>query len=303
MSRLQDLPVSVDLPPRLADEVSAYVEVEAGWQVVGRTGPPEPLLALTATVVDGPCVVITEGPVPPDAVAQALRGGALDVVAWPDERERLLSAPLRVSRRAESTVTPALISIGGAAGGVGASTVALAIGGLAAWAGARTLVIGDDDLLLLAGLAPWSGPGAVELAALEPQAAAAEAPGLALAAPGVDHLALLGGGAVISRFEQWPYDVVVADRRTPGSLGSTTLMVCGLDTSLRCAIQGEGRVLIRERGHVPLARARRALGSRLAGVLPESARVARAGLSGRVPSSLPGSWLAVLKEAVRALDG
>ena len=303
MRRLQDLPVCVDLPPALAAEVAAFVETEAGWQVVARGGPPAPVLAVTAEVSDGPFVVVTDGPAPARQVADALQAGALDVIAWPQDRERLLSAPLRIRDTPRPGTAPTIVTIAAAGGGAGASTLALAVGGLAAWGGARCLVVGDDDLLRLAGIDAWDGPGSPELAALEPAHAAAEVPDVARAVAGLDGLQVLGGGEVEASFAGWPYDVVVVDRRAPARIGAADLVITTRDVSLANAARVEAAVVLRDHGALTTAQARRLLGRAPVGVVAESARVARAGQSGRVPSSLPGRWLDQVRTVLRARVG
>ena len=296
--------MSVDLPSTLSAEVAAYVETEGGWQVVGPDGPPRPVLAVASAPTAGACVVVTDGVAPAATVAEALGAGALDVIAWPQERERLLAAPLRVVRPQPAGTGPSVLHIAGAGGGVGASTVALAVGGIAAWAGARALVIGTDDLLALAGFGPWEGPGAAQLAALDPTDAAGEVSAVVAPVAGVGGLSVVGGGGPGGlNVTGWPFDVVVAEHRDTAALPSApggVLVVADRNTSLRAATAADAPVVLRDRGRVPLPQARRVLGHRLAGVLPESSRVARAGLSGRVPSSLPGSWIAAVRRAVKA---
>ncbi|MPZ89185.1 MAG: hypothetical protein GEU81_14185, partial [Nitriliruptorales bacterium] len=218
MQRVVDLPVSVELPGALGQEVSGYVEVEAGWQVVAPEGPPAPALALRAEPAPGPpCIVIVEGAPSAQQVREGLLAGALDVLGWPDDRDRLLEAPPRL--RAVDPVKrtghgPRLLRIGGVAGGAGASTLSLAIGGLLAWSGQLTVVVGEEDMLELCGLGGWTGPGAAELAALDAAAAAAEVPGLLRPVAGVDRLSVLGGsGRSVRTCAGWPVDAVVADLR------------------------------------------------------------------------------------------
>ncbi|MDQ3538164.1 MAG: hypothetical protein M3415_05145, partial [Actinomycetota bacterium] len=168
MRRLEDLPVCVELPGALGEEVAAYVEGEAGWQVVGNDGPLMPVLTVAASLRPGVAtVVVTDGPPDQAAVHNALLGGALDVVAWPRERARLLEAPLRIRATAAGRNAPAVCRVAGAGGGAGTSTIALTVAALAGWAGRRALVVGGDDLLALAGMPPWPGPGAAELAVLD----------------------------------------------------------------------------------------------------------------------------------------
>jgi hypothetical protein len=344
----RDLPVSVDLDGVLADEVTSYVETEAGWQVVADDGPPPPILTLAAAARPGrACVVVVDGLPEPEVVRSALLAGALDVIGWPHDRARLLEAPLRVRSGGRGERGPGLLRVAGAAGGVGASTLTLALGGLLAWSGRRVLVVGGNDLLALCGLAPWAGPGVGELAVLDPADAAAEAAQLARAVPGVERLRVLGGGgAALGSLAGWPVDVVVTDLRVlepaallgardaasvavleppPPWLHSTPpapaaraglvaahradlvaahradLVVARPDQSLRALAGGPPDLPVVVLGEGPLDRpgVRRLLGRPPVGWLPASARVARAGLAGRVPAALPGTWIRELRGVMR----
>ncbi len=299
MVRMEALPVSVELPGVLAAEVAAFVEDEAGWQVVGAGGALAPVLTIAGRPDAGPrCVVVTDGAPPAELVADALLAGALDVVAWPAERQRLLEAPLRVRGTQDPAAAPPVFRIAGVCGGAGTSTVALAVAGLVAWAGGRALVVGGDDLLALAGLDAWAGPGAVELAALAPADAAAEVAALARPVSAVDGLTVLGGGGIVGATTGWPADVVVADLRVPGDVRGADLAVARCDGSLRVAAGSHVPVVVVGDGPLDRAAAGRLLGRTPVGWLPHSARVARAGVAGRVPSALPGSWLAALRGVV-----
>ena len=334
--RFEALPVAVDLPGRLGAEVAAFVESEAGWQVVTPGGGLRPVLELRARPAGDACVVVVEGA--PDAVTvhDALAAGALDVVGWPDDRIRLLEAPARIRRRAVAAGGPPVLRVAGCAGGVGTSTVALAIGGLLAWSGKRAVVVGADDLLTLCGLAPWEGPGAHDLAALEPADAAAELPGVARRIAAVPGLSVLGSGGPrgpwdghpvgqiegspglshplgeVVRPHGWLVDAVVVDAGVSRT-GQAADLLCarpdagmrllvaaaaaveapGVPMSVPMALVGDGpvpdRVVARLLGHEPLVR------------LPSSARVARAGLTGRVPAGLPGRWLTPLRTALQGI--
>lgn len=298
MERQEALPVAVELPGELGREVSRYVEVEAGWQVVEPGGPLTPAL----TVARGPlagraCVVVVPGVVGPDQVRDGLIAGALDVLGWPDDRARLLEAPLRVRDETAMGQLPALLGVAGTAGGAGTSTVALALAGLSAWAGRRVAVVGGEDLLALCGLGGWAGPGATELLALGPEAAAGEFSAVARPIPGVDRLfALQGDGAALNQDLRWPVDVVVGDlrERLPAP-GGRTVVVGRPDASLRRASSASPPVIVVGRGPLDRSGVKRCLGRQPEAWLPFSARVARAGLAGRVPSALPGSWLATLR--------
>jgi hypothetical protein len=300
--RLQDLPVLVDLPGKLGEDVAAFVEVEAGWQVVGATGPLSPVLELTCVARAGrPCVVIVEGPVQAEQIRAALLGGALDVIVWPDDRARLLEAPLRVHATRRNGSGPPVLRVAGCAGGVGTSTVALALGGLLAWSGRATLVVGDDDLLRLCGVGPWSGPGASELGQLDETSAAAELAGLARPVSGIDGLTVLGGGgATIGGVTGWPVQVVVVDLRAPAHLAGADLVCAKPDAGLGALDRQPADLPILIVGNGPLDRAgvRHRLGRPPVAWLPESVRVARAGVAGRVPAGLPGTWLETLRSAI-----
>jgi hypothetical protein len=293
--------VSVDLPGVLGQEVTAWAEVEAGWQVIGGEGPPAPALTLASGVVaDRACVVVVQGVPAPEQVREALLAGALDVVAWPTERERLRAVPLRVAAPVPAAGGPVVLPVAGLAGGAGASTVALAVGGVLAWAGRRTIVVGDEDLLALCGLGGWEGPGAGDLAALDPAATALEVPGLVRPVPGLDRLSVLGGDARrVATCAGWPADTVVLDLRTPapGAPLAPGLLVARADASLRRPrrVPPGWRVLVLGIGPFDRATVHRLLGAHPTAWLPASDRVARAGASGRTPSALPGSWLATLR--------
>lgn len=298
-----DLPVAITLPQPLLGEVAAWVEGDVGWQLVSPEGPPAPALVLTDTPRSGqPCVVVVSGMPSGEQVRAGLGQGALDVVGWPHERDRLVSLADAGAPELTESDGPTHLRIGGAAGGVGTSTVCLAIGGLLAWAGLRVLVVGDDDLLRLCGYGPWTGPGAVEMATLRAADARNELPGLCRPVAGVDGLAVLGGGgSAVASTVAWPVGVVVADVRTPPSPEAVDLVVARPDGALQQVANSRAPVLLVGAGSLDRRGAQQLLGRAPAGWLAASARVARAGLAGRVPSSLPGSWLSALDKALRSL--
>lgn len=191
---------------------------------------------------------------------------------------------------------PQLLGVAGLGGGAGTSTVTLAIAGLLAWAGRQVIVAGDEDLLRLCGHAGWQGPGTPELATLDPGEAAAEAALLLRPVGGVNGLAVIGGGPA-GEVVGWPADVVVVDQRldvTP----ETAVLVARADGCLRAGAGGGQPVLVVGDGVLDRSGVRRRLGRPPAGWLPADARVARAGLAGRVPAALPGRWLAGLRAAL-----
>lgn len=295
---MQDLPVAISLPGALGAEVAAWAET-SGWQVVALDGVLRPTLVLADAPVPGrPTAVVVAGVPSGEQVRAGLHAGAVDVVGWPQDRERLRDLA-RASRTAPVAGAPLHLAVAGAAGGTGTSTVALAVGALLAWSGRSVVVVGDDDLLALCGRDPWTGPGAGELALLDPEGAAAELPALARPVPGVPGLGVLGGGgACVSTAAGWPVDAVVTDGRTEGR-GSAALVCARPDVHLAAAAGLPGAVLLVGDGPLDAGQVRAVLGRAPAGRLPTSARVARAAALGRVPSGLPGTWLRDLREALR----
>ena len=295
MDAIADLPVCIDLPGRVGAEVTAYVEAELGWQVVGVDGPLLPAVRL-AGVVDGavPTVVVAASPVAPETIRAAFLAGAIDVITWPDERARLSRLSLAPAGSERRLPAAPILRVGGSRGGVGTSTVALAIGGTVAWSGGRSLVVGDDAMLRLAGQPPWRGPGSRQLAALGSQAAA-EVERVSQPIVPVPGLSVLGGGAGGCNTEGWPLDLVVIDEGVASA--GVDLLVAAADGALD-SVDAEQRVVVVEHGPLDRAGVRSRLGRAPSGWLPHSSRVARAGVHGRVPSALPGSWIVELRKAL-----
>jgi hypothetical protein len=289
---IEDLPVTVALPAPLSTQVATWVERDLGWQVVDAAGVLAPALALADRTCGAlPWIAVTDGPPAAEHVRRHLTSGAVDVVGWPQDRLRipLLAAQIEQGRDAADTETSRL-TVAGVAGGVGTSTIALAIGGLLAWSGAAALVSGDTDLLALAGVA---GPGGSRHDAAPTAAAPA-------AVPGVAGLSVVGRGADVAA-GAWSGDVVVVDAGTAVT-SDATLVVSRSDRGLRRAgAFGRPVVIV---GDQPLVArdARRLLGAPPLVRLPLSARVARAGLEGRVPAALPGTWLRELRAGLTRLE-
>lgn len=292
MERTGDLPVAVDIRGVMGTEVTAFVEGEAAWQVVGD-GPPRPRLALRDEVRPGPpCVIVVDGRPDGEQVRAAMLDGAVDVVAWPDERTRLLGVPGRLAGATSVTMrTPALRIVGGA-GGVGTTTVALGLAFLAA-RGGSALVIGSDDTTRAAGLGQWRGPGAPDLVGLDPGDVRDEVTALARAVPGCVGLAVLGGGAApLMAGPRASLRVVIDAGR---DLSDATVVVARPDGRLPALADHDVPVLINGSGPLDRAGVAEVLGRVPIGWLPDDPRVARAHAVGRVPADLPGSWMAALR--------
>jgi|GEM_PF-1710794 len=312
--------VGVALGPPVSDEVTAFVEAEAGWRVVGAEGPPRPLLVLADRVLAAaPTVVICDGTPEPAHERELLAQGALDVIGWPADRHRLLQAPARVRAVGGGRPVPTL-HVAGAGGGVGTTTVALALAGLLAWPGLRVVAVLGPGAVL-AGVPTWQGPGAAEVAALPTAEAAAELTALCRPAPGLPGLGLLGGlwpGAAIPDTAGWPVDAVVIDRGVAaapapaaafdaaplpetGSHTGVDVVVVGADVRCHLAAAMQAPVVLVGEGPLAPRQVAALLGRPPAVTLPRSARVARAGALGRVPAALPGRWLRELRRGLPRL--
>lgn len=325
------LPIAVDLSAERADAVRSWVEGMLGWQVVdGSDADPVPAVLLlrdhrdlrpagvsgsapdpasivelsadaprsveAAAVTDpaaGPAdrdpglptvLLLPDGSDPVQAAATAARLGPAAVLGWPSDRDRLPAVAaglLEVPRRREGS--PARLIVGGSAGGVGTTTVTLALAGLRAWSGTRTLAA-------VRGLG--SGHRGVPTAALgggDLWAAAERVPGIdALRAIRlVDH-------GMIPEITDPAIEAVLLDL---GPDPDCDVLVCRPDAAglAALAVTTAAAIVLVGDGAVP----GRALMSAAAGRpvlrVPWSARVARAGATGRVPAGLPGSWVAGLR--------
>lgn len=286
------------LDPGCEQAVRDWIEGVLGWQVcdAGDESVPPVLVLADHTASGGdrrsrsarrgslPCIlVVVDGA---DVREVAVAAGALApeaVVAWPAERDRLPRiAAAALARTADPELSRPTLRVGGSAGGVGTSTVGLALGGLRAWSGRRTLVavrgrghawrdlpapaLGGHDLWRAADpVAGVDGLRAVRLVGTEPVPSCTD--------PDID-------AAVV--------DVGVDTE--------CEILVCRPD---RAGLQGlqettAAAVVLLGPGSVPRRAVFTALAGRRCVHLPLSSRVARAGAQGRVPAGLPGSWLQAL---------
>lgn len=298
---LEALPVLLELARSDAARVVAWVEGVLGWQPVdGDAGglPPRLCLADVAAATDAardrghdvPTVLLVGPDDPPVTVAtatQRLRPAA--VVAWPDDRDTLVSTAAGLLARTRPATTDELVlRVAGAAGGVGTTTVALAVGALAAWRHGATLVVAS-------GVVPMATPRTVELDSLAAPRTFDEArpvpgvPGLRVArttVPAVDAPVDPGPAAVVVR------DVGLADDADVLVLRRDAAGVAGLERS------AAGIAVVLDDGIAPIAAIVAAAARRPLVVVPRSSRVARAGLLGRVPTALPASYLRSLRPLV-----
>jgi hypothetical protein len=291
------LPVALDLAGPHADGVRRWVEGVLGWQPVeGDTAGLVPaalrLLDVEAASVEPPrrsvpsVLLVDPGGAVATVASVASRWQPELALAWPDDRERLreaVEALLAVPR--EVATSTRLVRVGGAAGGVGTSTVALALAGLSAWSGPRSL----------AAVGPSAPIG--ELVAV---------PAAALSAPDLWQRATALPGVPRARAVRVVDDQPLPDTTAPdlevavldvGVANDVDVLVCrpdaaGLDAA---STTTAAAVVMVGEGPASMGAVRRACGDRRWLSLPRSARVARAGLQRRVPTALPGSWLRLLR--------
>lgn len=281
------LPVALHLDGPHVEEVRRWTESVLGWQPVdtataGLVPPAVRLVDPGANVPAGhlPTVLL----VPPGTAATVAADAAARLqpdltVAWPDGRDRLSDqiGDLLAHRRA-ATPRGQVIRIGGAAGGVGTTTVTLALTALAAWNGQRTLAVVTGHL-------PLEDVRTVPADAL----ASPDLWERASPLPGVpDARALRADGP-----DGHPPDLEALVLHDVGVDTDVDVLVLRADRSgLEAARQTvAAAVIVVDGGCAAPATLQQACGGRRRVDLPWSHRVARAGLDGRVPGGLPGSYL------------
>lgn len=288
------LPVRLSLDARLQEQVTGFVEGPLGWQVTRDEELPA-ALALSAVgappVTDVPTVLLVRDDDPPDRAARQARDAAA-VLRWPDERDRLRAVAdelLRRGGRSRPGITT--VRLGGAAGGVGTTTVALALGGLLGWHGQPTLVVTTGDVPL------------PDVPVVDPSALSAHRTWDAAArVAGVPNLRVLATTAGSRAPAEVPGDVVVL--RDDGVSADVDVLVCARDRAGASALDTTvaAAAVVVGRGAIPPAAWTRLTRARVRQVhLEWSARVGRAGVQQRVPASLPGRWLAGLAPLARSL--
>jgi hypothetical protein len=294
------VPVALALGERHVGSVRRWLEGTLGWQAVedDLDGPVPPAVrivdldgavrVLEAGVIDRlPTVLLVEDDEHPGRAADvARRLLPSGVCRWPEGREALPDLVARAvggSRRSERAGRT--LRIGGVAGGVGTTTVTLALTGLAAWSGRRALAV-------------VHGHAGVRSAAPVP-ADALIAPDLwARATP----LVGLASARVVHTGQSLPQRAP-EDRRIGlsvldvGTAAEVDVVVCRPDGAAaeQLPTTMAGAVIVVGQGLLSAGRVRELAGGRTVVHVPTSVRVARAVLRGQVPAGLPGSWLAELR--------
>lgn len=256
----------------------------------GATG-----LAVGAAHRTGASVVLLVGEDDPPQVAAAAGARAAAILPWPPSVAALRRAVLGGSARGPRAVHRAWCTVAGAAGGVGATAVALALAGIRAWRSGRTL-------------AAVSGPPHVPDAPLvggddlaSPAAWAAGAPVAGLTGLRVVNLRRADAPVVVGSVPT----VVEVGATVRATLPAPDVLVVGRDRAGLAAI-GDGparAVVVVGGGPVDVGRIRRAAAPARVVVVGRDPRVAAACHAGRHPTDAPGSWLRPLADVVAALDG
>jgi len=299
------LPVDLALSGAHRDAVGRWVEGALGWQVItstdgtGGDDPVPPVLRLRdhapqvrRGTAGGPGIVrvlpeillLADDVAPVAAATLAQAAPSTPVLGWPSQRDRLPElAAAALAAPATRSQTASMLTVGGSAGGVGTTTVAMALAGLRAWSGGATLVA-------VRGLGlPWRQ---VPVAALADGDLWSQADPL----PGLDAVRAvrLTDGAPLPDLADARIEAVIVDA---GPTPDCDVLVCRADAAGLWSLERTtaAAVVMMGDGPVPARALRDALAGRSAIRLPYSVRVARAGVAHRVPAGLPGRWIAELR--------
>ncbi len=294
------VPVALALGARHVGSVRRWLEGTLGWQAVedDLDGPVPP--AIRIVDLDGaarmleagmsdllPTVLLVEDDEDPGLAAElARRSSPSGVCRWPGGRDalpalvaRAVGGPRRADRAGRS------LRVGGVAGGVGTTTITLALTGLAAWSGQRALAVVQ---------------GHVGVRSATP------VPADALIAPDLWARATPLAGLVSARVV---HTGRVSPQRAPedrritmsvldvGTASEVDVVVCRPDRAAAEMLPTTmaGAVVVVGQGLLSSARIATLAGGRTVVHVPTSVRVARAVLRGQVPAGLPGSWLRALQ--------
>ena len=296
----QAVPVALALGERHVGTVRRWIEGTLGWQAVedDLDGPVPPSVRIVdvegaVRLLDAggadrlpTLLLVEEDDVVALAADVARRLQPAGVCRWPDGRDALPELVVRaVGEQRTSAPVGRVLRVGGVAGGVGTTTVVLALTGIAAWSGQRALAVVHGQAGVRAAMpVPTDAVVSPELwsrATPLPGVASARVVHTGVSAPSRAPLDRRIGLSVIDVGTDPDVDVVVCrpDR------GAAEL----LPVTMAGAVVVVGRGLLSDERLAQLAGARRIVH------VPTSVRVARAVLRGQVPAGLPGSWIDALR--------
>jgi len=302
------VPVALALGERHVGSVRRWIEGTLGWQAVedDLDGPVPPTIRLVdleggmrlldGGVTDGlPTLLLVEDDdVAALAADVARRLRPAGVCRWPDGREALPDLVARaVGERRNGPEGGRVLRIGGVAGGVGTTTVALALTGIAAWSGQRALAVVHGQ----SGVREATPVPAEAIVAPDLWSRAAPLPGIAGA-----RVVHTGSGIPSRRPTDRRIGLSVLD---VGTGPEVDVVVCRPDRAAadQLPVTMAGAVVVVGRGLLTPARIHELAGGRRVVHVPTSVRVARAVLRGHVPAGLPGSWLDALRPVLEAGPG
>lgn len=296
----QAVPVALGLGERHVGTVRRWIEGTLGWQAVdddldGPVPPSVRIVDLEGAVrlldVSAPdrlptLLILEDDDEAALAADVARRLQPAGVCRWPDGRDAL---PDLVARAVGSSRSDAgggrVLRVGGAAGGVGTTTVVLALTGIAAWSGRRALAVVRGH----AGIREAAAVPADALVAPDLWARATPLPGLAAARVVHAGLGVPRRAPADRRIEVSVLDV--------GTDPEVDVLVCRPDGAAAEQLPATmaGAVVVVGRGLLSGERMVELAGTRRVVHVPTSVRVARAVLRGQVPAGLPGTWVDALR--------
>lgn len=297
---LQAVPVALALGDRHVGTVRRWIEGTLGWQAVDDDldGPVPPSVRIVD--VEGALrlldvgrddrlptlLLIEDDDVAAIAADVARRLRPSGVCRWPDGRDALPDLVRRaVGEQRTSGSTGRVLRVGGVAGGVGTTTVALALVGLAGWSGQRALAVVHGH----AGVREATPVPADAVVSPDLWSRATPLPGVVGArvvhtGPGATHRVPIDRRIGVSVLDV-------------GTGAEVDVVVCRPDRGAaeQLPVTMAGAVVVVGRGLLSAERIEELAGGRRVVHVPTSARVARAVLRGQVPAGLPGTWLDALR--------
>lgn len=292
---LQALPVLVTVSHARSASVLRYVDGVLGWQSVShdegtllraRVQLTDNLAHVTAGM---PAVLLVDDAGVSAATAKQFAShGPVAVCIWPAEREKLPDVVRGVLTPQVRESGLSLLTVGGATGGVGATTAALALGGVAAYDGRNTLIVVNDVS---------SRARQIDVAALADPNLWDQATPIA----GCDfaRMVRINSRPVLPEIRDVRVALCVHDS---GVSADVDILVMRPDRGGMYALKRTTAavVMVIGDGVVPASQIKKVAGSRRVVAVERSVRVARAVANERVPAGVPGRWLEPFRQVWHA---